>query len=895
MKTLKHKRFLAGMVFAAFAVISAVCCLFTFRTQNVSAETLVSQTFVMEDGVSAKLSDKGGIRFRVKMDETTKDNVVNNNDVTLEFVVAPEKYFTDGIAEDKGLVIPVDESKIYTDGDGIYYANGCITNIKQENRALNFQAIARIRKNGNVTDKTPVNANARNNLYSVLNSAVLDTENDYEKTVSGLTAYEWFGTESYPVKISNNAKYANLKSKKDSGFFKNKYYAISTDVSDFNASELSGLDNIESAKWYGIATAPVAKDGLTYNGSAQTLVTEGSAGKGTVMYKVNDGEWSETIPSATNAGSYTVYYKVQIDDKSTAEQSVTVNIAKAQNTISEITVNDITHGDTPNPQNVSATYGEVVLTYANADKSKTGTWEEVYDKPGMYICIATVEESENYRSTSSEKPFTVSIATGSVDFTINNGTLKCGNALDYTANAKGNGAITVKYSRAANGEYKQDIKEWFGSDYADLVGNGYTYYAKAFVESDGCYEDAQSEARSFTLIHDFENGTCKGCGYAQTGITYAIDGEVAYVTGYSGNPSSEVYVCSTYQGKPVTYVKAEAFIPNSSIKKVVLPESVTELKGGVFLNCYDLEYVDMRGVTKMSGNNNFLNCDKLTTVIIGNGYTADDQQFVTQTSPFTAVLEMFVNGKSPVTLSGNDKLVKSVYYKADDGAELKCMKWNFNANGEIEKNDTEHSYTDGKCVHCGLYGEELTKGVTYAYDSNSGKYYVVKYTGSLETVNVLGTYNDGEHGEKAVTYVANGAFKDNKAIKKVILPESVTSLGGGVFMHCTNLEYVDMRGVESLIMTGATAGPDGSTERNNNFLGCGALKIIVVGKGFNSDVGQFHETNSPDLYVYGAISDGVPTTTDINKVGNTYYYSESEAENCWHYDANGNAVLYQIA
>ena len=57
-------------------------------------------------------------------------------------------------------------------------------------------------------------------------------------------------------------------------------------------------------------TTPSAKSGLTYNGSAQNLINAGAANAGTVQYKVGSGSWGTAIPKATNAGSYTVYYRI---------------------------------------------------------------------------------------------------------------------------------------------------------------------------------------------------------------------------------------------------------------------------------------------------------------------------------------------------------------------------------------------------------------------------------------------------------------------------------------------------------------------------------------------------------------------------------------------------------
>ena len=57
-----------------------------------------------------------------------------------------------------------------------------------------------------------------------------------------------------------------------------------------------------------VTTAPTAKTGLKYNGSEQTLVNAGTASGGTMYYKVGSGSYSTSIPTAINAGTYTVYY-----------------------------------------------------------------------------------------------------------------------------------------------------------------------------------------------------------------------------------------------------------------------------------------------------------------------------------------------------------------------------------------------------------------------------------------------------------------------------------------------------------------------------------------------------------------------------------------------------------
>ena len=81
-----------------------------------------------------------------------------------------------------------------------------------------------------------------------------------------------------------------------------------------------------------ITTAPAAKTGLTFNGTEQVLVNAGSGITTgcTLQYKLDGGSYNAELPKATNAGNYTVYYKVKGNNTThsdSSEQSFTVTIA----------------------------------------------------------------------------------------------------------------------------------------------------------------------------------------------------------------------------------------------------------------------------------------------------------------------------------------------------------------------------------------------------------------------------------------------------------------------------------------------------------------------------------------------------------------------------------------
>ena len=135
-------------------------------------------------------------------------------------------------------------------------------------------------------------------------------------------------------------------------------------------------------------TAPTA-NALTYNGAEQALVTAGKTTGGTMLYRLGDSEWSEQIPTAKNAGEYTVWYKVQgnAEYADVAEQNVTVTVAKKAVTVTALDKSAYTGSTAPDLSSPEADKdykveglvgadtlsGTVTLDYAQTlDMSKTG-------------------------------------------------------------------------------------------------------------------------------------------------------------------------------------------------------------------------------------------------------------------------------------------------------------------------------------------------------------------------------------------------------------------------------------------------------------------------------------------------------------------------------------------
>lgn len=680
--------------------------------------------------------------------------------------------------------------------------------------------------------------------------------------------------------LDNEKWSVNLPTAKNAGEY-TVYYKIEPDANHTGATD--GSFKVVIAKAAASVTAPTAKTELVYNGNAQALVSAGSVSDATLEYKLGDGEWGADVPAATNAGEYTVFYRVTVDSNHTGatEGSFKVAIAKAENELS-VTIPDVKYGEEPQPD-LTARAGKETATFAYSltQDGEFKAWDKKANKPNVgeehYYVKATVEETENYLGASAVKAFTVHKADNSVtDFALDNEIVKCGteHELKFTVNKTG-GAVVIKFSKAANGEFGENIPN-------DEVGNGLTYYAMAFVENDDCYVDAHSESVAFTLTHNFVNGICSGCNRAQTNVTYEANGDVYGVKKYNGR-SAEVYPLSVYEGKPVTFIWEDAF-RESAITKIVLPESINDIQTRAFWDCAKLEYASITGVPSFNANNQFVNCTSLKTVIVNKDLVLNDQHFFDLAGTAAACADVYVNasqseGKFAVKGGNNRLLTGAVYYKGD---ATKCLQWNFNENGEIVHGAASHNFVGGKCSLCGRL---QTEGIVYTLNAEGTAYAITGYTGTDAEV-----YTVAEIDGVPVTSVADNAFNlsgdGNNLIKKVVLSDSINTIGGNAFFKCYALEYIEMKGVKEL--------SDG-----NAFINCFALKTVVVGRTFNLSGQAFKSTDGEAphivLYVYGSEEESTVTAakSDMNNMftGIIRYYSETAKDGCWHYE-NGVATLW---
>ena len=164
-------------------------------------------------------------------------------------------------------------------------------------------------------------------------------------TGGGAVTYDYFTDEACTSKTTA----ANGGAESTGGVPKNagKYWVKATIAETANYSGATAKKDFEISKANVQFTAPTPKDNLSYTGELQKLINAGSVDSniGKMQYSLSEtGTYSETIPTAKDVGSYSVYYKVVGTnanyDYSNAKGSVDVFIHKTY----EVTVIDGTGG-----------------------------------------------------------------------------------------------------------------------------------------------------------------------------------------------------------------------------------------------------------------------------------------------------------------------------------------------------------------------------------------------------------------------------------------------------------------------------------------------------------------------------------------------------------------------
>lgn len=164
---------------------------------------------------------------------------------------------------------------------------------------------------------------------------------------------------------------------------------------------------------------------VTYNGSSFEFGVTVQESFAKVEYSIDGGEFTTNIPSLTNAGTYSITYRVSAENYKTEEKSFEVTILKAENHIdySGIGTTEFIY----NGQNHTVDFSKATAT----DGTVAVSSETVFKDAGKYTVTLSVAESENYKAVSVE----VTVKVAKADYEI----VAKDQSYVYTGSAQGKG------------------------------------------------------------------------------------------------------------------------------------------------------------------------------------------------------------------------------------------------------------------------------------------------------------------------------------------------------------------------------------------------------------------------------------------------------------------------
>ena len=181
------------------------------------------------------------------------------------------------------------------------------------------------------------------------------------------------------------------------------------------------------------------------------------------------------------------------------------------------------------------------------------------------------------------------------------------------------------------------------------------------------------------MVYNYDSTGNNGKGVYYVGLNTTLNLSVVEILGK--------YNDGIHGEKSVTYIKFEAFKDNVVIRRVVLPESITDLDGNAFWGCSNLEFISMTGVKTLNygetqrpygkryGNNNFRECTALKVVITSTSFSSNVGQFGAGTAPETPALDFYVKGESGAPQMQDDNLLSGKVYYYSETQKAGC--WHY--------------------------------------------------------------------------------------------------------------------------------------------------------------------------------------------------------------------------
>lgn len=347
-----------------------------------------------------------------------------------------------------------------------------------------------------------------------------------------------------------------------------------------------------------LTNAPTGKN-LTYNGSAQELLNkDGKTSTGTLVYSLSQDEatFKSTIPTGTDAKTYTVYYRVKGDANHSDSEigSVKVTIAPREVNAISLSISSYTYTGVEIKADVTVTWNKITVpgseytvSYSNNKNVGTAT-VTVKDKEGGNF---TVSGSKTFTIT--KAPLTISANSFEIfegdkipEFTVK---------YDGFVNKETEAVLTAKPILSCNatasskpGDYTISVGGSKAANYNITHKSGkLTIIAMKFVSGGESSKD-EDDSATYQII-----STGNDTGKTPT-VAITDDKEVG---GAFAIPETVTYYNKTYT---VTEIGESAFENNKNLTEVVIPRSITGIGNNAFKGCVNLQAITVYNPTPIN-------------------------------------------------------------------------------------------------------------------------------------------------------------------------------------------------------------------------------------------------------------------------------------------------------
>ena len=322
------------------ALFVAMCAAFTMLFVTTAKVAKADPaTFAFEEGAYVKLNGDGGLRFRLKMDEDTANEIKGNANETLYFYVASatrmeevttgagaKALFTAGNAWE----VEVDKDKIYAGkdelgaDDGYFYANVLIdaNNIGADDaaklayRTTDFVAAATV-YNSSSTSYTSFVKSVERSMQDTASAGAL-RGGYYGQIVTGVGApYSWLGTSAnYAIVAANAADYTALATALSANADLYFYLNDVVDSSNLRDTYANGGISQYTVKYQNWNGTELQSSTVNYGAATPAYVGDTPTRSEVLACTFTFNDWDETpAATVTEDATYTATFTENVKDK----------------------------------------------------------------------------------------------------------------------------------------------------------------------------------------------------------------------------------------------------------------------------------------------------------------------------------------------------------------------------------------------------------------------------------------------------------------------------------------------------------------------------------------------------------------------------------------------------